>query len=188
MQISQVSVVSTEQLEQAITQYVAQGFVVANRSATAVTMIKKKEFKVIWAVIGFFLCVIPLLIYLVVYAREKDQLVEIRIVSPQAPGTDIQLSPDGRSWWDGSQWQDAETTVPPAAKRSADGLYWWDGAKWREVPALQAEGDRDREPPAQPPQLAMPRLEPPGPPPPPPSSESEGESRTLPEGPGGGQN
>ncbi len=42
-------------------------------------MIKKKEFSVLWAVIGLLICIIPLLIYLLIYATESDKVVEIRV-------------------------------------------------------------------------------------------------------------
>lgn len=42
-------------------------------------MIKKKEFSVLWAVIGLLICIIPLLIYLIIYATESDKVVEIRV-------------------------------------------------------------------------------------------------------------
>lgn len=53
----------------------------------------------------------------------------------------VQLSPDGRYWYDGQGWRDASQEVPPTAQRSADGTLWWDGRTWRPVPQ-----------PAQPPQ------------------------------------
>jgi hypothetical protein len=46
-----------------------------------------------------------------------------------------EMSPDGRYWWDGQAWRDAEHVPPPSALRSADGYYWWDGTNWRRVPA-----------------------------------------------------
>ena len=46
-----------------------------------------------------------------------------------------QISPDGRYWWDGQSWRDAEQMAPPNTMRSADGYYWWDGTSWRRVPA-----------------------------------------------------
>ena len=48
----------------------------------------------------------------------------------------IAVSPDGRYWWDGANWQDATTTVPPHAPRSPDGAYWWDGRAWHQVPRV----------------------------------------------------
>ncbi len=63
-----------------MTSYFAQGFVVANKTANSVTLQKRKEFKVLWAVVGFFLCVLPLIVYVIVYATQADvELVEITI-------------------------------------------------------------------------------------------------------------
>ena len=44
------------------------------------------------------------------------------------PGSTTRYSPDGRWWWDGSEWRPA---------LSPDGLWRWDGERW--VPA-QASG------------------------------------------------
>jgi len=49
-----------------------------------------------------------------------------------APG--VQMSGDGKYWWDGQAWRDATTEAPPSAQRSADGALWWDGQTWRPVP------------------------------------------------------
>jgi len=38
-------------------------------------------------------------------------------------GASLQLSPDGRFWWDGREWKDTERGIPPHAQRSADGNY-----------------------------------------------------------------
>ena len=45
------------------------------------TLSKKKEFSVLWAVIGFLICLFPLLIYIIWYAVQTDKVVEI-IVQP----------------------------------------------------------------------------------------------------------
>ena len=47
---------------------------------------------------------------------------------------DVQMSPDGASWWDGQKWHDAQQEVPFTARRSPDGAFWWDGQRWRPVP------------------------------------------------------
>lgn len=100
--------------------YIAQGFSVANKTPTSVTLIKRKEFSVLWAVIGFLICVLPLLIYLIVYASQSDQMVVITLAGAQQPmGAasgylagppsgqlgGIQYSPDGYYWWNGQQWR-----------------------------------------------------------------------------------
>jgi hypothetical protein len=52
---------------------------------------------------------------------------------PAAPAG-VQMSEDGRYWWDGQTWKDAEHEAPPSAQRSGDGTQWWDGKSWRAVP------------------------------------------------------
>lgn len=78
-QVQVVEVDSSQELETAVSSYVVQGYVLANKTATSATMIKKKEFSILWAVIGFLICILPLLIYLVIYATESDKVVEIRV-------------------------------------------------------------------------------------------------------------
>jgi hypothetical protein len=129
---NQVVVHNEAHLSSVIDGYVMQGFAVASRDAASVTMVKRKTFNVVWAVIGFFLCLLPLLIYLIVYSLEQDQVVFIRLAAPPAlTGGPPPLSPDRRYWWDGSAWQDASATPPPGAQRSPDGTMWWDGVEWR---------------------------------------------------------
>ena len=50
-----------------------------------------------------------------------------------APGA-VQLSPDGKFWWDGQAWKDASVEAPPLAQRSSDGSLWWDGTNWHPIP------------------------------------------------------
>jgi hypothetical protein len=50
------------------------------------------------------------------------------------PSSALQLSPDGRYWWDGQAWKDSQLEIPATAQRSADGQLWWDGRAWRQVP------------------------------------------------------
>jgi hypothetical protein len=140
-------------MQSQITQFMAQGFLIANQSSHSVTMIKRKEFSILWLVIGLLLCVIPLFIYLIIYALETDQIVEIVMVgapgqpysavesSPGGSGTlpmaaagAVHMSPDGQAWWDGAQWQSTATSYPPHAARTPDGAAWWDGQTWRPMP------------------------------------------------------
>ena len=74
-----IEVGSPQEMETAISSYVVQGFSLANKTPSSATMIKKKEFNVIWAIIGFFVCLLPLIIYLIVYASDSDKMIEIRI-------------------------------------------------------------------------------------------------------------
>ena len=103
-QMIRVTVADAVQLEQAVNAYIGNGFVVANRTADSVTMFKKKEFSVLWAVVGLVLCVLPLLIYLIVYASQSDEMVEIRVVHAWA-GVQGILSADGRWRWNGRTWE-----------------------------------------------------------------------------------
>ena len=51
-------------------------------------------------------------------------------LSPPGPPQQPPVSPDGRWWWDGRQWQpmlqpNAQATI------SADGRWWWNGTQWQ---------------------------------------------------------
>lgn len=119
--VSAVQVTSENEMEMAIASYISQGFVLSNRSPAGATMFKKKEFQIVWAVIGFILCILPLLIYLIVYAAQSDQMVQIQLVpagsQPQLPATTAQMvgtrSADGHWWWDGASWQPIAQTAQP---------------------------------------------------------------------------
>jgi len=78
---SVINVPNVQALESTVTSYIAKGFVVSNRTTNSAVMFKKKEFSILWAVVGFVLCLLPLLIYLIFYAAQSDQMVEIRVVS-----------------------------------------------------------------------------------------------------------
>jgi hypothetical protein len=151
-----IDVTEPEQMQMEITRLVSAGYTVANQSNRSVTLVKRKQFSIPILIIGFLLCVIPLIIYLVVYAFQSDQIVEIRLIDkPEAqpyrasehiavngenplPPIDapvIQLTPDGQQWWDGARWQPTATSYPPHALRRPDGSEWWDGQSWRQVPS-----------------------------------------------------
>ena len=109
--VTNLQVTSEQHMQQAITSYIAQGYTVMNQSPGHTTMFKKKEFSVLWAVVGLLLCIVPLLIYLVIYASQQDQMVEIHMVDPSlqleqsAPVSYAgQISPDGHWMWNGREW------------------------------------------------------------------------------------
>jgi hypothetical protein len=78
--ISRVQVSTVQDMESAVLSYLAKGFVVANKTPTSATLQKKKEFSILWAVIGFLLCLLPLLVYLIVYAMKEDvEIVEVTV-------------------------------------------------------------------------------------------------------------
>ena len=81
MAVKQVSVDSRESLQFSTTTYLAKGFVVANSTPDKVVMQKKKEFKALWAIVGFLLCVAPLIVYIIYYVTQPDvEIVEIIVV------------------------------------------------------------------------------------------------------------
>jgi hypothetical protein len=115
-------------MEMAIASYIAQGYVLSNRWSTGATMFKKKEFSILWLVVGLILCVFPLLIYLMVYASQSDKMIQIQLVP--AAG-DAQLP----------------ATSAPYGTRSDDGQWWWDGASWQPM-TLPASSDPSALPPS----------------------------------------
>jgi hypothetical protein len=131
--VQQIQVSSQPELESTIVSYIAQGFVVSNRTPDSVTLFKKKEFNVIWAVVGFFLCLLPLLVYCIVYTTQSDEMVVVTIAAVQSAGQ-LTWSEDRQWWWDGERWRDALLELPPQAVISEDRGTWWDGESWRPVP------------------------------------------------------
>jgi len=128
---TQVQVPNAGALDSTITSYIAQGFTVQNRGEDFAVMFKKKEFSVLWAIVGLVLCLLPLLVYLIVYATQKDELVEIRVAASQPQ---IHWSEDREQWWDGETWHHVSRQLPPGAQVSPDGAHFWDGASWRAMP------------------------------------------------------
>jgi hypothetical protein len=126
-----IVVADQRELEQAITNHTMQGFLVVNRTAELAVLRKPKQFSVVLALLGLLFCGVGLLVYLIVYSNQSDQVVEIRVRSTDQ--AELRLSEDRRWWWDGEQWQDTTLSVPPRARRSDDGSRWWDGMNWRPV-------------------------------------------------------
>lgn len=120
-----IQVSSQEELSRTMAIYVSQGFQIMVQSPTSVSLIKRKEFNMVYAVLGFLLCTIPLFIYLIYYANQNDRVVEIRLTtSPRLP------EPTGTAALEGGTASGAGT-VPP--QLSPDGKHWWDGTQWRQV-------------------------------------------------------
>jgi hypothetical protein len=135
-----VQVPNEQALVATMNSYIAQGFLVMSRESGQAILRKPKVFNVVWAVVAFFLCVLPLLIYLIVYAGQRDQVVLIQIVNAQTPA--VQLSADGHYWWDGRQWISTAVQIPPGSPISNDGAFWWDNTKWRPMPVRAAIENR----------------------------------------------
>jgi hypothetical protein len=153
-QVQQINVPSKDDLENTVSSYIAQGFVVSNRTTDSVTLFKKKEFNVLWAVIGFFLCLLPLIVYCIVYATQSDQMIVIRVGAVTGPAQvgsgDLTWSEDRQWWWDGTNWRDAAAELPPGAQLSDDQDSWWDGSSWRPVPTRAQAAQPAPPPPPEP--------------------------------------
>jgi uncharacterized membrane protein YukC len=80
-QRQRLTVSSPQEMEQTIASYIAQGYAVVHKTKTSATMFKKKEFSILWAVVGFLFCLLPLLIYIIYYATQSDQMVEIIVAT-----------------------------------------------------------------------------------------------------------
>jgi hypothetical protein len=130
-------------MDRLIATYAVSGYTVASRTANETVLIKRKQFSIALLIIGLLLCVIPLLVYLVVYALQKDEVVVLRVnateVAPPAVAVrtqsvdDIKWSDDRLSWRDGDAWVDVAIAIPPVCPLSNDLRQWWDGSTWRVV-------------------------------------------------------
>lgn len=147
---------TTQEMESMIQGYIAQGFNIANRTPTSVTLIKRKEFSVLWAVIGFLVCLLPLLIYLIVYAAQSDQMVTITLAGAQPAagyGTPAIASPAAAVSNPGYGISQPLASMPgygtpqpaaaaagnPGYQLSPDGQYFWDGQQWRPIAQFPAQ-------------------------------------------------
>jgi hypothetical protein len=119
-----VRVQTAEEMQATTTRYVVQGYSVVTQTPTSVLLIKRKQFNIIWAVIGFFLCLLPLLVYLIYYMTQTDQLVQIELIVPHGSTQAIPPSPGSG---------DARSASPdaPAQVISPDGTHYWDGQAWQ---------------------------------------------------------
>ena len=92
---------SPAEMDNAVVSYLRDGFTIASRTPTAVTLVKPKRFSIVMLLIGLLLFLLPLFIYLVYYLTLTDQVVEVVLSVPQIG----MRSPDGYYWWDGAAWQ-----------------------------------------------------------------------------------
>ena len=134
-----VQVPTPQDLETMTMSYIAQGYNVANKTPMQVTLIKRKQFSYFWAVIGFIFCLLPLVIYLIVYALESDQMAVITVAGVQQPSTTGQLNPS-QPLTSSGVLTGGPSTDYLNAPRSPDGLYWWDGQAWQLVPQDASTG------------------------------------------------
>jgi hypothetical protein len=136
--VQQVQVPDAASMEHTITSYIAQGFTVQSRTETSATLFKKNEFSVLWAVVGLLLCLLPLLVYLVVYATENDQMVQIVIAAPVGAPR-VHWTEDSSQWYDAArgQWRTTSGGLPEGTPVSEDGAQFYNGSTWVPHPARQ---------------------------------------------------
>lgn len=80
-----IEVSSAQQMHSVIQSFVVQGYAMVAQQPGSVTLVKRKQFSVIMLLIGMFLFVLPMFLYLLYYALKKDQYVEVRLVETYAP-------------------------------------------------------------------------------------------------------
>ena len=136
MAVRTLAVGDPRAFEAAIADHSARGFFLVSKTDTSALMRKPKQFNALLAVLGTLLCLVGLIVYVLYYAAQQDEVVEVRLVDRQAAleGEPYTLSPDGNWWWDGQRWQDTRRSLPCGVQRSPDGSQWWDGVSWRPVP------------------------------------------------------
>ncbi len=85
MSVRTIEVNSAQQMHSVIQSHIVRGYAMVAQEPGSVTLVKRKEFSVIMLLIGLFLFVLPMFVYLVYYALQKDQYVEVRLVEKYAP-------------------------------------------------------------------------------------------------------
>ena len=95
------------------------------------------------------LIVVAVVAVLAVTMRRRGNLTPAMAAAPAAMGSPpaggVQMSTDGKYWWDGQNWRDAAAEAPPSAQRSNDGALWWDGQNWRPVPQAGSQPSQQPE-------------------------------------------
>ena len=140
--VTSVTVASTAELNQAVAHYIEKGYVMQSHTADMATLEFRVRFNLLLAGVLLLACIVPGLVYILSVGAKAGQQVVIRVDPAAAAGqagqaaeaaSGLTWSDDRRFWWSGSEWVDAELTVPPAATFSEDKRFWWDGAAWRPV-------------------------------------------------------
>ncbi len=148
-----INVATRDELQQTITTHLSNGFSLTSQDETTATLTKTAVKNLvsgnniwIWVVL-WFCFVIPALLFAAYILSQGDQVVVVRVdaeaakhdaqarvASAASANGSLTWSEDRRYWWDGSNWVDAQTRLPPGAKYSDDQKQWWDGQAWRPVP------------------------------------------------------
>ena len=141
--VTAINVSTAEEMNEAIITYTVQGFSLEGQTPDTATL-KKSAVKTLFSgsnililVLLWLLCVLPGLLYTAVILSKGDQTVIIRVDPTAAAGRvsgphagaaawmtapeqQVQWSPDGRYWWDGTAWVDASQQAPSVASTTAE--------------------------------------------------------------------
>jgi hypothetical protein len=98
-----IVVPSVAALHHQIRVHLVQGFFIQTANPYDAFLFKTKQFDILWAVIGFFVCLLPLLVYLLVYLVQQDVSVHIVVELPPPPMVSM-LPPPSQPYWDGTCW------------------------------------------------------------------------------------
>ncbi len=74
-----VKVHTEHDMERSINSYIANGYMVMNKTSDSAILSKPKKFNVAIGIISFLFCVIGLCIYAIIYSCQSDEIVEIVI-------------------------------------------------------------------------------------------------------------
>ena len=96
-----ITVAGTAELDALVAAHAARGYEVVARTPGSATLVKRKRFSLFWVVVGLLLCLVPLVLYLVVYAMESDRVVRVVVAGSPEAGEAA-----GSRWeWDGWAWR-----------------------------------------------------------------------------------
>lgn len=84
MNINTVEVTSAQQMHSVVQSYIVRGYAMVAQAPGSVTLVRRKRFSVVMLLIGFFLFVLPMFLYVLYYLLMKDHYVEVRLVETYA--------------------------------------------------------------------------------------------------------
>lgn len=92
-----VVVAGIAELEALVAAHAARGYELVARTPGSATLVKRKRFSLFWLAVGLVLCLVPLVVYLAVYAMQSDQVVRV-VVAGSVEAGEATWEWDGRAW------------------------------------------------------------------------------------------
>lgn len=84
MNLQTIEVNSAQQMHSVVQSYIVRGYAMVAQEPGSVTLVKRKQFSVVMLLIGAFLFVLPMFLYLLYYMLKKDHYVEVRLIETYA--------------------------------------------------------------------------------------------------------